>query len=76
VSQENPNYTYQISWSDEDHEFVATCLELPGLLGLGESEAEALTELKHAIAGWLEHLRSEGLPLPVPLANARAHQRR
>jgi predicted RNase H-like HicB family nuclease len=69
-------YTYQISWSDDDGEFLATCVEIPGLSGLGQTEAEALAELKEALSAWLDHLRSEGLPLPKPLSGTGAYQRR
>ena len=75
MSEKTPNYTYQISWSEEDDEFVATCVEIPGLSGLGKSETEALVELQDALSGWLEHLRSEGLPLPVPLGSSGAQRR-
>ena len=69
-------YPFNISWSEEDSEFVAVCVEIPGLSGLGKTEADALTELKEALSAWLDHLRSEGLPVPQPVYKARAGQRR
>jgi predicted RNase H-like HicB family nuclease len=36
------HYTYRVTWSDEDDEFVATCAEFPSLSWLAESPAEAL----------------------------------
>lgn len=59
-------YALSVRWSPEDREFVATYAELPGLSGLGETEAEAIEELKVATRGWLAHLAEQGLPAPSP----------
>lgn len=64
--REIPKYSYRVFWSSDDNEFVATCTEVPGLSGLGPSEAEAIGELKTALAVWLDHLESEGVPAPEP----------
>ena len=48
-----PRYSYRVFWSDEDGEFVAACAEIPGLSGLGSTEAAAVEELEVAVAGWL-----------------------
>jgi len=61
-----PPYSYRVFWSPEDKEFVATCVEVPGLSGLAPSEAGAIDELKVAIGGWLEHLSEQGTPWPEP----------
>jgi len=61
-----PPYSYRVFWSREDNEFVATCVEIPGLSGLAPTEAGAIEELKVAIGGWLEHLSEEGMPWPEP----------
>ena len=61
-----PRYSYRVFWSEEDAQFVATCVETPGLSGLAPTEAGAIDELKVAIGGWLEHLSEEGTPWPEP----------
>jgi len=61
-----PPYSYCVFWSPEDKEFVATCVEIPGLSGLAPTEAGAIEELKVAIGGWLEHLSEQGTPWPEP----------
>lgn len=35
-------YTYRVSWSPEDEEFVAICLELPSLSWLADAQEAAL----------------------------------
>ena len=65
-----PRYSYRVFWSAEDNEFVATCVEIPGLSGLAPTEAGAIDELKVAIGGWLDHLSEEGTPWPEPNPDA------
>ena len=59
-------YAARISWADRDAEFVATCAELPWLSGLGPTPAHAATELRIAVAAWLDYLATHGLPAPRP----------
>lgn len=61
-----PRYSFRVFWSPEAKEFVATCVEIPGLSGLASTEAGAIDELKLAICGWLEHLSDQGTPWPEP----------
>lgn len=68
-----PPYSLQIFWSPEDEEFVATCVEIPGLSGLAATEAGAIEELKVALAGWLEALSERGIPWPEPNPEALRH---
>jgi predicted RNase H-like HicB family nuclease len=40
--------------------------DLPGVVALGETEAEAWNEMRHAIQFHLDGLRADGLPIPRP----------
>jgi hypothetical protein len=40
------HYTYRVTWSAEDGEFVATCLEFPSLSWLAESRNAAIDGLE------------------------------
>ena len=39
--------------TDEDDWIVAECPELPGCVSQGKDEAEALANIREAMAGWL-----------------------
>jgi antitoxin HicB len=52
---------------DEDGVFVAECPALPGCISQGKSREEAVTNIKDAIAGYLESLRQHGEPVPLPI---------
>lgn len=62
------HYTYRVTWSVEDQEFVATCLEFPSLSWLAETQVDALSGLETVIANAIEDLSSEGEPIPDPLS--------
>lgn len=65
-----PRYSYLITWSPEDRQFVATFLELPGLSGLGDTIAEAIKEVNEALRVWSETSQKERFPLPEPTMQA------
>jgi predicted HicB family RNase H-like nuclease len=67
----NPNYGFRIAWSDEDHAFVATCVELEGLSGLGDTPEQALSEANVAVELALEEYAAAGQSFPPerPLAD-------
>ena len=66
-------YSIWIVPSDEDGGFIAVVPELPGCSAFGETEEEALQEVKVAIGLWLETAREEGREIPEP--SGREHLR-
>jgi len=60
-------YAFNIEWSEEDQEYIATCPSFPGLSAFGAIEEEALKEGKIALAGFIETCEASKLPLPEPL---------
>jgi len=59
-------YPAQVFWSDEDEGFIAIAPDLPGCSSFGETQAEALAELKPAIEAWIEAARAANNPIPDP----------
>lgn len=60
------DYAFNIAWSADDDEYVATCPAFPGLSGLGKTEEEALSEGKKALGIFVNLMNGKGLPLPEP----------
>ncbi|MFL6283198.1 MAG: type II toxin-antitoxin system HicB family antitoxin [Pyrinomonadaceae bacterium] len=52
---------------DEDGVFVAEVPSLPGCVSQGETRAEALENVREAIAVYLESLEAHGEPVPPPI---------
>jgi predicted RNase H-like HicB family nuclease len=59
-------YPANIFWSEEDEGYVAVAPDLPGCSAAGDTEVEALAELKPAIESWLEAAKAAGNPIPQP----------
>ena len=53
---------------DEDGVFVAECPALPGCISQGHTRAEALVNIKEAIAGYLESLQAHNEPIPPAIS--------
>lgn len=51
-------------YTDEDGYCVAECPSLPGCISQGETEAEAILNIKEAIEGYIELLIERGQPVP------------
>ncbi len=49
---------------DEDGVFVAEVPTLPGCVTQGSTRAEALANIREAIAAYLESLKAHGEPIP------------
>jgi antitoxin HicB len=51
---------------DAEDGYLGKVPELPGCVTAGETEAEALTNLREAMAAWFEEALETGLPIPEP----------
>lgn len=61
-------YTYRITWSEEDQEFVGLCAEFPGLSWLEEKQDEAFNGIRKLVADVLQDMEETNEEIPVPLA--------
>ena len=68
VAIENDRYTYRVTWSDEDREYVGLCAEFPGLSWLADSHEAALQGIRDVLAEVISDLKASGEPIPQPLA--------
>lgn len=62
------HYSYRVTWSAEDGEFVATCLELPSLSWLASTQLEALQGLEAVVSDVIADLAKNGEKVPVPFS--------
>jgi predicted RNase H-like HicB family nuclease len=58
---------------DEDGVYVAEAPALPGCISQGQTREEALTNIKEAIAGYLESLAAHNEPIPPPISEEIKH---
>jgi predicted HicB family RNase H-like nuclease len=65
------HYTYRVTWSQEDQEYVALCAEFPSLSWLAKTPESALKGVRQAVAEVVKDMQSSGETLPVPLSEKR-----
>ncbi|MFH0728055.1 MAG: type II toxin-antitoxin system HicB family antitoxin [Pseudomonadota bacterium] len=58
-------YEIIIYWSDEDHAYVADVPELPGCVAHGDTYETALSNVRQAIALWIETAKEFNDPIPA-----------
>jgi predicted HicB family RNase H-like nuclease len=61
-------YTYRVTWSTEDQEYIGLCAEFPGLSWLARTPEAALKGIRKVIADVVQDLRKNKEPIPEPLA--------
>ncbi len=59
-------YAIEIFYSEEDEGYIAVVPELPECSAFGETEEEALEEVKTAMNLWLETAKKERRKIPKP----------
>lgn len=62
------HYTFRVTWSAEDNEFVATCLEFPSLSWLALSRNQAIEGLEQLVADVVDDMRDSHEKVPEPYA--------
>jgi predicted HicB family RNase H-like nuclease len=61
-------YTYRVTWSEEDKEYIGLCAEFPSLSWLAETQEAALAGIRDLVRQVIQDMQSEGEPIPQPLA--------
>src|SRR5208283_6246658 len=61
-------YTYRITWSDEDGEYVGLCAEFPSLSWLDKTLEAALRGIRKLVAEAVSDMESNNENIPQPLA--------
>lgn len=64
----NDRYTYRVTWSEEDGEYVGLCVEFPSLSWLAGEPEEALKGIRQVVAEVAADLEENGEPVPEPIA--------
>lgn len=68
MTLENDRYTYRVTWSEEDEEYVGLCAEFPSLSWLAEEPEAALRGIRQVVADVVADMQANGEEIPTPLA--------
>lgn len=69
MSTKDDHYTYRITWSDNDEEFVGLCVEFPSLSWLAGTPEEALQGIRRIVAQAVADMEANGEPPPAPFSD-------
>jgi len=64
----NDRYTYRVTWSEEDGEYVGLCAEFPSLSWLAQVPEETLKGIRQVVAEVVADLEKNGEQVPEPIA--------
>ena len=62
------HYTYRVTWSAEDGEYVGLCAEFPSLSWLEPGQEAAFAGIRQLVADCVSDLLAEGETPPEPFA--------
>ena len=65
----NDHYTYRVTWSEEDREYVGLCAEFPSLSWLSKTPESALKGIRNVVATIIKDMKKNNEEIPQPLAN-------
>jgi len=66
--QKNDKYTYRVTWSDDDNEYVGLCVEFPSLSWLADTPEKALKGIRKVVAEVLLDMANNEESIPGPIA--------
>lgn len=65
----NDHYTYRVTWSEEDSEYVGLCAEFPSLSWLANTQEAALKGIRNVVADVIKDMKQNREEIPQPLAS-------
>lgn len=63
------HYTYRVTWSEEDGEYVGLCVEFPSLSWLASVPEAALRGIRSVVADVVADMQRHKEAVPEPLAS-------
>jgi predicted HicB family RNase H-like nuclease len=68
MAQKNDKYTYRVTWSEDDNEYVGLCAEFPSLSWLAKTPEKALSGIRKVVAEVIFDMSENKEKIPEPIA--------
>ena len=68
MSNRVDQYSYRITWSEEDQEHVGLCAEFPSLSWLEDTPGKALAGIRKVVTDCVSDMQSQKEVVPEPLS--------
>lgn len=69
MAQKKDKYTYRVTWSEDDNEYVGLCAEFPSLSWLAKTPEKALSGIRKIVAEVILDMRENKEKIPEPIAS-------
>ena len=69
MSLQNDRYTYRITWSDDDEDYVGLCAEFPSLSWLARTPESALQGIRKAVEEAVIDMQKNNETPPAPISS-------
>ena len=68
MALKNDRYTYRVTWSEDDNEYVGLCAEFPSLSWLALTPETTLKGIRKLVADVVKDMDASGETVPEPFA--------
>lgn len=68
MALKNDRYTYRVTWSEDDNDYVGLCAEFPRLSWLARTPEAALKGIRGLVAEVIKDMRDNSEDVPEPIA--------
>jgi len=68
MALKDDRYTYRVTWSEDDNEYVGLCAEFPSLSWLAKKPEAALKGIRELVEDVVGDMHEEGNAVPEPIA--------
>ena len=69
MALKNDHYTYRVTWSEDDNEYVGLCAEFPSLSWLARTPEAALKGIRKLVADVVKDMSASEEAIPDPIAS-------
>jgi len=69
MAQRKDKYTYRVTWSEEDQEYVGLCAEFSSLSWLDSSPEKALKGIRAVVTNVIKDMKTQNENIPEPLSS-------
>ena len=69
MALKNDHYTYRVTWSEDDKEYVGLCAEFSSLSWLAKTPEAALKGIRKVVADVVQDMKSNKEEIPEPIAS-------
>ena len=68
MAKSKDRYTYRVTWSEEDKEYVGLCVEFPSLSWLEKTPEEALSGIRKMVQECISDMQTNDEVIPEPIS--------